>query len=64
MAQIALADKAQDTQEVAFCYHCRLYHPKTDMRQMATRSGKRASRTTRTSAKCACAPTKVRPPSA
>lgn len=27
--------------EVAFCYHCRMFHPKAEMRQLHTRSGKR-----------------------
>lgn len=27
--------------EMAFCYHCRTFHPKSEMRQLHTRSGKR-----------------------
>ena len=27
--------------ETAFCYHCRLHHPKTEMRQIETKAGKR-----------------------
>ncbi|MBK6637988.1 MAG: hypothetical protein IPG34_10120 [Rhodocyclaceae bacterium] len=27
--------------ETAFCYHCRTHHPVEEMRQIATRSGKR-----------------------
>ena len=25
----------------AYCYHCRVYHPKEDMRQISTKVGKR-----------------------
>jgi hypothetical protein len=27
--------------ETAFCYHCRQHHPKTEMRQIETKAGKR-----------------------
>jgi hypothetical protein len=27
--------------ETAFCYHCRQHHPKSEMRQIETKSGKR-----------------------
>jgi hypothetical protein len=27
--------------EPVFCYHCRLHHPKAEMRQIVTRGGKR-----------------------
>lgn len=27
--------------ETAFCYHCRQHHPKSEMRQIETKAGKR-----------------------
>lgn len=27
--------------ETAFCYHCRAHHPKSEMRQIETKAGKR-----------------------
>jgi len=29
------------TTETAFCYHCRAHHPKTEMRLIETKAGKR-----------------------
>ncbi len=29
------------TTETAFCYHCRSHHPKTEMRLIETKAGKR-----------------------
>lgn len=32
---------SQASIDTAFCYHCRIYHPKAEMRQLHSRSGKR-----------------------